>query len=206
MFRDSLRFAGGQDVEGQVIRITPDSAPLGELKLIVGAGAARREASAIVSLSTQWVVTNYEEMFSLLRYFDDKGLLDTLRKAAPGDRTALWRRFYRGSDPNPATPENEALELYFTRLAVANTRFRDEGVPGWRTDRGEVYIRLGEPDEVYDQSPLSQGRDDPLGLHPGPARVDIHRRDRLRPLQTDDPVPLRFDRVVDRHRRRGPGG
>jgi hypothetical protein len=41
---------------------------------------------------------------------------------------------------------------------VANRRFRGEGIPGWRTDRGEVLVRLGEPDEVFDASPTSEGR------------------------------------------------
>lgn len=43
-------------------------------------------------------------------------------------------------------------------MASANLRFRDEGIQGWRTDRGEVLIRMGEPDEVFDQSAQSQGR------------------------------------------------
>ena len=50
----------------------------------------------------------------------------------------------------PLTPENEALDDYFRRLQVANGRFAESGDPGWLTDRGEVFITLGEPDEVYD--------------------------------------------------------
>lgn len=158
VFKDSLRFTGGREVEGQVIRLTPDSAPLGELRLVVGEGPNRHETSAIVSLSTAWVVTNYQEMIELLRYFDQQELLDSLRKATPEERPRLWRAFHSTTDPNRATPENEALDTYFGRLAMANQLFRDEGVPGWRTNRGEVYIVMGEPDEVYDSSPMSQGR------------------------------------------------
>ena len=203
VFQDSLHFSGGQDVEGQVVRLTPDSAPLGELKLVVGTSAARREASAIVSLSTQWVVTNYEEIISLLRYFDRKEMLDTLRKAPVAARPDLWRKFYSSTDPNPATPENEALDQYFGRLAIASSRFRDEGVAGWRTDRGEVYICLGEPDEIYDSSPVSQGRvirwvyvQDRLAL----VFVDETGFGRFKLTTTSR---AEFDRVVDRHRRQG---
>src|SRR2546422_3305261 len=46
--------------------------------------------------------------------------------------------------------ENEALEAYFRRIQVANQRFREAGDPGWLTDRGEVFITLGEPDDVFD--------------------------------------------------------
>jgi GWxTD domain-containing protein len=205
VFQDSLRFAGGKDVEGQVIRLTPDSAPLGELRLIVGTGSARRETSAIVSLSTAWVATNYQEMFSLLRYFGHKEKLDSLRTASAAERSRLWRSFYRSTDPNPATPENEALDIYFGRLSVANTRFRDEQLPGWRTDRGEVYILLGEPDEVYDASTLSQGQ--------GRVIRWVYVQDRLSLIFVDETGFGRFrltttsradfDRIVDRHRRQG---
>jgi GWxTD domain-containing protein len=158
VYGDSLLFRGGRAVESQVIRLRPDSMALGELKLSVGQGPARREVSALVSFSTAWVVTNFDEMVSLLRYFGEDQRLAELRKAPPGDRPRLWREFWKATDPNPVTPDNEALNTYFTRLGLANTRFRDEGMPGWRTDRGEVFINIGDPDESYDASPASQGR------------------------------------------------
>lgn len=74
------------------------------------------------------------------------------------DRIELWRDFYRRTDPNRQTPENEAIDAYFARVAIANLRFRDEGIPGWRTDRGEVFITFGNPDEAFDASPMNQGR------------------------------------------------
>jgi GWxTD domain-containing protein len=45
------------------------------------------------------------------------------------------------------------LNQYFGRIAAANQRFTDEGVPGWRTDRGEVLITLGPPDESIENTP-----------------------------------------------------
>jgi hypothetical protein len=58
----------------------------------------------------------------------------------------------------PETPENEALDRHFTRIAIANDRFRDEGGEGWRTDRGEVFITLGEPDQALETTPGSDRR------------------------------------------------
>ena len=62
------------------------------------------------------------------------------------------------TDPIPETAENEALDRYFTRLAIANERFRDEGGEGWRTERGEVFITLGEPDQVFETPPATDRR------------------------------------------------
>jgi GWxTD domain-containing protein len=110
----------------------------------------------LVSFSNQWVITNFDEMLSLLRYFSDQLWVDSLRRASPERRPDLWRDFWRATDPVPMTPENEALDDYFHRVQQANVRFQDEGEPGWLTDRGEVLISLGEPDEVLD---LSNGMD-----------------------------------------------
>ena len=159
VYRGTLAFAGGQEVEGSVLRIAPDSQPLGELTLAVGEGPERRETRALVSFSSAWVITNFDDMLNLLRYFGEDERVRHMRDARPAERPALWLAFYRETDPVPITPDNEALETYFGRIATANQRFRDEGVPGWRTDRGEVYISLGEPDEGFLTNPtLTEAR------------------------------------------------
>lgn len=160
IYRDSLRFRGGRPVESQVIRLAPDSVSLGELRLTVHGrnGSGPRSVSAVVSFSQAWVVTNFEEMVDLLRYFGYDERLSALRKASPSQRSRLWRDFYRATDPNTTTPENEALNQYFSRLGAANRQFTDEGVPGWRTDRGEVFIALGPPDESIESTPGQAGR------------------------------------------------
>lgn len=158
VFRDSLRFTGNAAVQSQIIRLRPDSMALGELKLVVGKGDQARSTSAVVSFSTAWVVTNSDDMLELLRYFGHDQLLDSVRDAPASKRSEAWRHFWAATDPNSQTPENEALDAYFTRVRIANQRFTGEGEPGWRTDRGEVYITLGEPDETYDASAVAQGR------------------------------------------------
>jgi GWxTD domain-containing protein len=150
---DELRFRGGHEVESQVIRLSPDSVALGELQLAVGEGNGERKVSALVSFTQAWVVTNFDEMLDLLRYFGHDNEVGAMRKAPESERARLWREFYAATDPNTATPENEALNQYFGRIAQANQRFTDEGVPGWRTDRGEVFINLGPPDEAIENSP-----------------------------------------------------
>ena len=60
-------------------------------------------------------------------------------------------RVLETTDPNPATPENEALRDYFNRIALANSRYREASTPGWLTDRGKVFVTLGEPDQAGQQ-------------------------------------------------------
>lgn len=158
IYTDSLHFRGGRPVESQVLRLAPDSISLGELRLIVGSGPARRQVSALVSFSQAWVITNFDEMLDLLRYFGQDPRVNAMRKAPASERSRLWRQFYADTDPNKLTPENEALNQYFGRISAANARFNDEGVPGWRTDRGEVFIALGPPDESIESSPGNAGR------------------------------------------------
>jgi GWxTD domain-containing protein len=158
IYSDSLRFRGGRPIESQVIRLAPDSISLGELKLAVGSGPAQRAVSAVVSFSQAWVITNFDEMLDLLRYFGQDARVNAMRKAPPAERTRLWRQFYADTDPNKASPENEALNQYFGRISSANSRFTDEGVAGWRTDRGEVFITLGPPDESIESTPGAAGR------------------------------------------------
>ena len=158
IYTDSLRFRGGRAVESQVIRLAPDSISLGELKLAVGTGQAQRSASALVSFSQAWVITNFDEMLDLLRYFGESDRVNAMRKAPAAERSRLWKEFYTATDPNKTTPENESLNQYFGRVSAANARFTDEGTTGWRTDRGEVFIALGPPDETIETSPGTAGR------------------------------------------------
>jgi GWxTD domain-containing protein len=157
VFEQAIRFTGERGVESQMLRFRPDSAPLGVLRFVLG-DEPRQVTSALVSLSSNWIVSNYDEMVALLRHFGHEDALAALRGASAADRPRLWRDFYHNTDPNPATPENEALDAYFARLAIADQRFNDEGQPGWRTERGEVYVVLGEPDEILDASAANQGR------------------------------------------------
>ncbi len=158
VFKDSLMFRGGLPVESQFIKLRPDSMALGELRLVVGRPPDQKVTSAVVSFSAAWLVTNFDEMIGMLRWFGHQDDVNQLKQAEPDQRAAAWLKFWKETDPNPGTPENEALNAYFGRVAVAAQQFRDEGVPGWRTERGEVYIRLGPPDDVFDTNGLTQTR------------------------------------------------
>jgi len=63
------------------------------------------------------------------------------------ERDQFIENFWLRRDPDPDTPENEYKEQYFERIQYANEKF-SSGIPGWRTDRGRIYIMFGKPDEL----------------------------------------------------------
>ena len=63
------------------------------------------------------------------------------------ERDNFIEAFWQRRDPTPDTEENEYKEEHYQRIAYANEHF-PAGVPGWKTDRGRMYIMYGKPDEV----------------------------------------------------------
>lgn len=79
------------------------------------------------------------------------------------ERQQFMEQFWLRRDPTPDTEENEFREEHYRRIAYANEQFAS-GVPGWKTDRGRIYIQYGPPDEkeehpsggTYDR-PIEEG-------------------------------------------------
>jgi len=72
-------------------------------------------------------------------------------------REEFIRDFWAKRDPDLDTEENEFKEEFFRRIEYANQRFK-EGRPGWKTDRGRIYIYFGSPDNV-EEYPFLRGPD-----------------------------------------------
>src|SRR6185436_587578 len=63
------------------------------------------------------------------------------------ERERFIETFWRLRDPDPDTEENEYREGYYERIAYVNEHF-SSGIPGYKTDRGRVYLKYGKPDGV----------------------------------------------------------
>src|SRR5207248_10513347 len=63
------------------------------------------------------------------------------------EREQFIEQFWLRRDPSPDTVENEFKEEHYSRIAYANERFAS-GIPGWKTDRGRIYILYGKPAEI----------------------------------------------------------
>jgi GWxTD domain-containing protein len=63
------------------------------------------------------------------------------------ERDSFIEAFWQRRNPNPDSPENEFREEHYRRIAYANEHFA-AGKPGWKTDRGHIYIAFGKPDDI----------------------------------------------------------
>ncbi len=73
-----------------------------------------------------------------------------LEQKTDQDRDRFIDAFWESRDPSPGTPENEFKTEHYRRLSYVNSKYIMEGAPGWRTDRGRIYIQLGQPAQILD--------------------------------------------------------
>jgi GWxTD domain-containing protein len=63
------------------------------------------------------------------------------------EREQFIEQFWLRRSSNPDLPDNDFKEEHYRRIAYANEHFAS-GIPGWKTDRGRIYIIWGKPDEI----------------------------------------------------------
>lgn len=76
---------------------------------------------------------------------EEREVFDKLSTSEEKDR--FIEQFWRRRDSNLTTAINEYKEEHYRRIAYANQKF-GSGIPGWKTDRGRIYIMFGEPAQV----------------------------------------------------------
>src|SRR6185437_9720451 len=82
----------------------------------------------------RWIITD-QEMKAFKSLSNDE------------ERDSFIENFWLRRNPNPDSPENEYREEHYARIAYANEHFA-AGMPGWKTDRGHIYIAYGKPDSI----------------------------------------------------------
>ncbi len=104
-----------------------------------------------------------DSLYGPLIYLGTPSELDGYKGLTLDGKRRFLRAFWRKRDPTAGTTDNNgAFAAFYRRIAEANVRFREGGaggVAGWRTDRGRVFIRYGEPNEIMKRP--SSGPDRP---------------------------------------------
>ena len=124
-----------KDDKGQV---DPLKRPLPEAQKKANAKALKVELGKSykkwLSEDVAWIITD-EERKAFMQLSNDE------------ERDQFIEAFWQRRDPTPDTEENEFKEEHYRRIAYANEHYA-AGIPGWKTDRGHMYIVFGPPDEI----------------------------------------------------------
>lgn len=150
---DALLVRGDSTVRYGVVDLPAATLPLGRFWVeVTGPGTGVVRTPIVLTISDQWMVANFEEVLEFLRYIAHSDELDSLRTGTPAERRARWETFWAKRDPLPITDLNEFRDEFFQRVRYATEAFREPGGrAGWQTDRGEVYIVLGPPDQALER-------------------------------------------------------
>ncbi len=139
-------------VASGVIRVPVSKLGIGAVDLILSRADVPDSTTTplFVSFGDELPIASFEDMLSYLRYYASPTRIKALRDATSDMRSDAWSVFLAETDPVPTTPQHEGLQLYFARIQRANLEFREEGGQGWLTDRGMVFVSLGEPDQILE--------------------------------------------------------
>jgi GWxTD domain-containing protein len=83
-----------------------------------------------------------------LVYITEGSEWNKIRKAEGEEREKLLEAFWDQRDPSVGTDENELFNEFYKRVDFANQNFSRSKIPGWKCDRGHVYIIYGAPDNI----------------------------------------------------------
>ena len=100
------------------------------------------------------------------------------------EREQFIEAFWQRRNPDPDSPENTFKEEHYRRIAYANEHFAS-GIPGWKTDRGKIYIMWGPPDEI-DSHPTGGNWDRPMDQGGGETTTYPYEDWRYRYLEGQD--------------------
>ncbi len=124
----------------------------------------RYSLELIAHVGEQWIVKNTTFAFfwrfaptthqdldlaiRQLRYIAKEDSIKKYLKASFKNKRRFFKQFWSERDPDPTTEENELMKEYYRRVNFVNANFSTSGVGGWLTDRGRIFIKFGEPDEI----------------------------------------------------------
>ncbi|MDD3234824.1 MAG: GWxTD domain-containing protein [Candidatus Cloacimonetes bacterium] len=99
-----------------------------------------------------------EEQLEQLRYVASQNEWQVLRSVPEEKYNEAIASYWKANDPSPGTERNENRERFYQRVLMADQLFTvHKMLKGWRSDRGRIYIKKGEPDEIV-ADPYPSGR------------------------------------------------
>jgi GWxTD domain-containing protein len=139
-WRDTIALHRHGDVSGDTIEVPLSRFAPGATLLVLARGRDSATTPVFVGLGSV-TAPSFDGTLDALRYMASPERLDSLRRTPPDERPQAWATFMG--------QYGQRLPEYLARVREANRRYSDTGIPGWETDRGSVYVQLGDPDQVF---------------------------------------------------------
>lgn len=158
MYRDTLTSSLQERTARQIRNISLEEIPPGDYTLEIELKGRRNKKidSRKKDLSVVWnyratMEGDYKTALEQLSYIARPDEIEVLKRLTTlEEKLKAIEDFWEERDPTLGTAENEFREEFYRRIITANRNFRFMRQPGWRSDRGRIYIQYGEPDQVDD--------------------------------------------------------
>ena len=152
-FTDSMPVTLTGERTGVAIQLPVDSLEHDSYKLSIDIKADRKTARTEKDFYMRWAglprnAEDLETAIQQVQYIARQPEWKKLKKAPKDKKLEAFVEFWEKRDPSPATEYNEMMQNYYARINMANEAFTVMGRDGWKSDRGMVFIILGQPDEV----------------------------------------------------------
>jgi GWxTD domain-containing protein len=113
-------------------------------------GAQQKKAPSPKKIKESDLGPKYQNWLNLTAYIilpQEKDVF--MQLSSDFERDIFIDSFWKQRDPTPGTPENEYKQEIEKRFLYVNKEFhKDTPRPGWMTDRGRIYMILGEPKSI----------------------------------------------------------
>jgi GWxTD domain-containing protein len=158
MYRDTLTSPLEQRTVRQIRNVSLEEIPPGDYSLEIELKGRRNKKidSRKKDFSVVWnhratLEGDYKTALEQISYIARPDEIEVLKKLTTlEERLKAIEAFWKERDPTLGTAQNEFRDEFYRRIIIANRNFRFMRRPGWRTDRGRIYIQYGEPDQVDD--------------------------------------------------------
>lgn len=121
-------------------------------KAELNAMQAKEQAERDAKASNEWRVVSdqYDKWLNedVAYIIDDAERAAFLSLKTDEERDQFIQQFWERRNPTPGSSTNAFKQEHYRRIAYANQHFAGDGIAGWRTDRGHMYIVYGPPDEI----------------------------------------------------------
>ena len=107
-------------------------------------GKQKSDRKLIKELDTPYRKWLQEDVVYIITSAEKKAFLQL---STNEEREQFIENFWQRRNPDPESQDNSYKEEHYRRIAYANEHF-SSGIPGWKTDRGRVYIIWGPPDSI----------------------------------------------------------